>query len=160
MLHLQLGWVEKEKIAVQSAHTQQYSNWNTSHLQNFKKIVLKNFEIEIETKLKASHHNKFQCVIQLRSLSLNVQFVNLAEQHQTSRSGEFTLVACWEHFCSMILYLFQGDSSKDAQLTAMLLLVTTCFLIFTSPQYIRYILFANYDIYRDIETFTRLSILY
>ena len=58
------------------------------------------------------------------------------------------------------LNLIPGDNSKEAQLTAMLLLVTTCFLIFTSPQYIRYILFANSNIYKDIETFAKLCLLY
>ena len=42
----------------------------------------------------------------------------------------------------------------------MLLLVTTCFLIFTSPQYIRYIIFANYPILKDVETFAKVALLY
>ena len=75
---------------------------------------------------------------------------------------------CMEVILSFILnlillpeiYLLPGDSGKDAQLTAMLLLVTTCFLIFTSPQYIRYILFANSNIYKDVKTFAKLSLLY
>ena len=55
---------------------------------------------------------------------------------------------------------YAGESSKDAQLTAMLLLVTTCFLIFTSPIYIRHIIFANYNILKDAETFAKVALLY
>ena len=53
-----------------------------------------------------------------------------------------------------------GETSKEGQLTGMLLLVTTCFLIFTSPQYIRYIIFANYPILKDVETFAKVALLY
>ena len=42
----------------------------------------------------------------------------------------------------------------------MLLLVTTCFLIFTSPIYIRHIIFANYNILKDAETFAKVALLY
>ncbi len=53
-----------------------------------------------------------------------------------------------------------GGEIKETQLTIMLLLVTFCYLLLTSPQYIRYILFANVDILKDVDTFSKMSLLY
>ena len=53
-----------------------------------------------------------------------------------------------------------GDSAKDAQLTATLLLVTTCFLIFTAPIYARHLFIANNNILKDAETFAKVTLVY
>ncbi len=52
------------------------------------------------------------------------------------------------------------DSKQQRQLTAMLLVVTTTFLLLTSPQYVRYIVFSCLNITRDAETFASAVLLY
>ena len=59
-----------------------------------------------------------------------------------------------------LFHVDAAEGNQDAQLTAMLLLVTTCFLLFTSPIYIRHIIFTNYNIMKDVETFAKVALLY
>ena len=52
------------------------------------------------------------------------------------------------------------DSKHQRQLTIMLLGVTTVFLVLTSPQYIRYIIFSFLNITRDEQTFAFATLFY
>ncbi len=52
------------------------------------------------------------------------------------------------------------ENKHQRQLTVMLLVVTTIFLLLTSPQYVRYIIFSFLDITRDQGTFASAVLLY
>ena len=52
------------------------------------------------------------------------------------------------------------DSRHQRQLTVMLLVVTTTFLLLTSPQYVRYIIFSFLDITQDEQTFAFATLFY
>ena len=52
------------------------------------------------------------------------------------------------------------EGRHQRQLTVMLLVVTTAFLILTSPQYIRYIIFSLLNITKDEQTFAFATFLY
>ena len=52
------------------------------------------------------------------------------------------------------------EGRHQRQLTVMLLVVTTAFLLLTSPQYIRYIIFSFLNITKDEQTFAFATLFY
>ena len=126
------------------------------------------------THTKQDSNNKIDNSIE-ENIAVNIKMINDGHHHENHSEEQTTVFSSMleQHECepnrsdtidSQTSMGSRNSSNMEnrhqRQLTVMLLVVTTAFLVLTSPQYIRYIIFSFLNITQDEETFALATLLY